>query len=63
MFTKEQKLELTKLVDEKNQLDAEYAEFQKKALLFNSKIKLLTGKESIDWSELVKMLCEESEAV
>lgn len=57
MFTKEQKLELAKLVDEKNQLDAEFAEFQKKAFQFNGKIKLLTGKESLDWSELVKMLC------
>jgi len=58
MLSKEYKLELARLVDVKNQLDDEIAVWKKKASVFNADIKKLTGKDKIDWSELVRTLCE-----
>ena len=58
MLSKEYKLELARLVDVKNNLDEEFAAWKKKASGFNADIKKLTGKDKIDWSELVRTLCE-----
>jgi hypothetical protein len=58
MLSKEYKLELYRLVYVKEELDNDFASWKKKAAVFNADIKKLTGKDKIDWSELVKTLCE-----
>jgi hypothetical protein len=61
MLSKEVKHDLCKLVDVKNKLDADLADVMERAKNFNDEIKKLTGKDNLDWSELVKMLCEVGE--
>lgn len=61
MFTKEQKIQIAKLVDEKNKLDEDMEALKKRMVYFNGQVKAVTGQESLNWAELVKMLCAEDE--
>lgn len=57
MFTKEQRIQISKLVDEKNKLDEDMEALKKRMVYFNGQVKAITGKDELDWAELVKMLC------
>ena len=59
MLSKEFKLEILKMLNEKSDLDEEIAAINEKAREFNALVKKLTGKDQLDYHGLVRMLCEE----